>query len=159
MQVSPSIFILCLQFTVVMPVWNNQTSLFECHLCSFNSKHKHSINRHIEIQHGAPQKIKCPICPKTFSRKDHLKTHLKKIHQVDPSVLDLQWICILWMQVFTFGTIIYSVVCSHLLLSFCYYRIFCSIHFISCMIKGIVFVLYLLDICCTRRIYEYTWRK
>ena len=157
MQVSPSIFMLCLQFTGVMPVWNDQTSLFECHLCSFTSRYKRSINRHIEIQHGAPQKIKCPMCPKAFSRKDHLKTHLKKIHQVDPSVLDLQWICILWTQVFsfTFGTIIYSVVCSHLLLCSCKYHIFYSIHFISCMIKGIVLVIFSQDICCTRMIYEY----
>ena len=127
-HVSPSIFMFCLQFTVVMPVWNNHTSLFECHLCSFNSKHKHSINRHIEIQHGAPQKIKCPMCSKTFSRKDHLKTHLRKIHQVDPSLINLRWIGILYAQTLclTFCTTLDWVGCSHLW---------------SCLISSILFYL------------------
>ena len=95
----PIIFILSLQFTGVQSLWNDHSLLYECHLCSFNSKYGKSIYRHIEIQHGVPRKTKCPMCLKMWSRRDHLKNHLKTVHKVDPSLFNFWWMWILWTQI------------------------------------------------------------
>ncbi|XP_059090070.1 protein tramtrack, beta isoform-like isoform X1 [Tigriopus californicus] len=56
---------------------------FRCKACSRRFNLKCTLLRHVRHQHqGRYRPHPCPECGQVFKRTDHLKVHLKKIHQV-----------------------------------------------------------------------------
>ena len=58
-----------------------------CEICGITFWHKWSLSsalsnrtRHMKEVHATPEGLKCNQCGKTFSRKDTLKTHIKRQH-------------------------------------------------------------------------------
>lgn len=51
--------------------------------CTFTSKYKYSFHRHTRLVHECEQtdRIRCPVCPKTFKSLECLKMHLRRMHE------------------------------------------------------------------------------
>ena len=63
---------------------NNHLGVFKfhCDICSKGFQQKLHLLAHMASSHNIESlKSKCPVCEKTFSREDKMKTHLKLIHQ------------------------------------------------------------------------------
>jgi len=48
---------------------------FKCHLCSFSSAYKFTIKRHL-LTHTGEKPFKCQLCKYSTSQKSHMKTHM-----------------------------------------------------------------------------------
>ncbi|OQD65752.1 hypothetical protein PENPOL_c005G02259 [Penicillium polonicum] len=61
---------------------DNPDTVFRCTWpgCTSTLGAKRSLTRHIEEKHVHPSAFPCRICQKTFSRKDNLKNHMRRIH-------------------------------------------------------------------------------
>ena len=54
---------------------------FKCDQCSFSTKRKHDLQRHIMKQHAEVEpSYECKICQKLFSYESSMKRHLKSSH-------------------------------------------------------------------------------
>lgn len=62
--------------------FSNPDTVFRCTWpgCTSTLGAKRSLTRHIEEKHVHPSAFPCRICQKTFSRKDNLKNHMRRIH-------------------------------------------------------------------------------
>ena len=52
----------------------------KCPKCGVLIKHSTHFHRHVKRCGTTEHQVSCPFCPKTFTRKDNLKTHIKKKH-------------------------------------------------------------------------------
>lgn len=50
-----------------------------CEICGRWSTVR-NMKRHMDMVHGSPMQVQCPVCEKTFKWKDTLRRHLKTIH-------------------------------------------------------------------------------
>ena len=57
------------------------SSLFECKVCGSVFKHEPSLKRHMKT-HQKKEDHVCERCPATFSRKDNLIKHEKRVHSL-----------------------------------------------------------------------------
>ena len=55
------------------------TKIWRCSYCNHVSWRKGDLQRHI-FRHTGERPFPCGLCPKTFTRKIHLKNHLKNVH-------------------------------------------------------------------------------
>lgn len=52
----------------------------KCPKCGVHIKSANNFHRHVKRCGTSEHRAQCPFCPKSFSRNDDLKTHLKKKH-------------------------------------------------------------------------------
>ena len=52
-----------------------------CTTCGKNFISGYVLRRHLKI-HSGEKPFTCPTCDRTFSRKDHMKSHILRVHQV-----------------------------------------------------------------------------
>ena len=52
----------------------------KCPKCGVLIKHSTHFHRHVKRCGTSEHRVTCPFCPKTFTRKDNLKNHIKKKH-------------------------------------------------------------------------------
>ena len=55
------------------------TKIWRCSYCNHVSWRKGDLQRHI-FRHTGERPFPCWLCSNAFTRKIHLKTHLKKVH-------------------------------------------------------------------------------
>jgi hypothetical protein len=59
---------------------------WKCLACNRIVKTHNGARRHVQFVHlGASQNATCPICRRSFSRKQHMLRHIKTIHAPTPS--------------------------------------------------------------------------
>merc|ERR1711983_18593 len=58
----------------------SQDNRFQCTQCSYSSRIKSNINRHVRNVHFEPAMVSCNICGKTLKNSQNLTAHLKKVH-------------------------------------------------------------------------------
>ena len=58
----------------------------KCPKCGVLIKHSTHFHRHVKRCGTSEHQVSCPFCPKTFTRKDNLKTHIKKKHAEESNV-------------------------------------------------------------------------
>lgn len=63
-------FLGVLEFSLVH---SEESSLYQCEMCSYTTSTQKLLNKHLKIHSGRP--YECKFCQKTFRRKEHLKTH------------------------------------------------------------------------------------
>ena len=54
---------------------------FKCQLCGKEFANQRNLKRHTQREHEKIEKVKCPSCEKTFTRKDCMATHVKIAHE------------------------------------------------------------------------------
>ncbi|KAG8196884.1 hypothetical protein JTE90_027595 [Oedothorax gibbosus] len=59
--------------------------VYRCKTCSKEFAKKYNFLRHLEKHKEVRQVFSCEICGATKTRKDHLKTHLFYVHNINPS--------------------------------------------------------------------------
>lgn len=55
----------------------NPYKISQCPYCQYHSYYSHAVKRHIRFKHTREKPFKCVVCQKTFTLKEHLKTHLR----------------------------------------------------------------------------------
>lgn len=63
--------------TVVQRRMNVLQKKFICMVCSKKYAYKHTLKRHVQIEHSNNFRFDCKTCQKTFNRKDVLFRHSK----------------------------------------------------------------------------------
>ena len=61
----------------------NQSN-FKCDQCDYVAKQKGALQRHLKVHSKDPkekQVFSCHVCPKTFQRKDNMRTHIQLIQR------------------------------------------------------------------------------
>ena len=61
-------------------VKNYHGEKISCDMCENSFVDKSTLNRHIKNKHKFSEGFQCPVCPKSFSRREHLKLH-KMVHE------------------------------------------------------------------------------
>jgi uncharacterized Zn-finger protein len=69
---------LIINLTVFLGILQQQNGRWMCPniICGRTYKNKFSLNRHCQLECGVKPQYHCPLCIKTYKRKDSLKTHL-----------------------------------------------------------------------------------
>lgn len=63
--------------TLVQRRMNVLQKKFICMVCSKKYAYKHTLKRHVQIEHSNNFRFDCKTCQKTFNRKDVLLRHSK----------------------------------------------------------------------------------
>ena len=61
-----------------------------CTLCSYTSKHKDHVRRHIQSRHLQSFDYLCPICGQAFATSNNRQRHIKSKHgfSLNPKVIE-----------------------------------------------------------------------
>ena len=51
-----------------------------CEICGRQYNTRDKLNAHLFTHHNMATKVQCPICPKSFTRRDVMKLHYKRVH-------------------------------------------------------------------------------
>ena len=61
--------------------YTGEKKKFSCDLCNYSTNQTGHFNRHKLTHSKIKNSHKCHLCGKIFGRKDHLKAHIKSVHE------------------------------------------------------------------------------
>ena len=60
---------------------NEKTKQHRCDTCDAIFSYKHTLKKHIEINHEETKIHNCEICASTFAHKEYLQSHIISVHK------------------------------------------------------------------------------
>jgi uncharacterized Zn-finger protein len=74
--------------SLAMPIFSREPK-HECKTCGRTFKRGYHLNRHNQEVHAQARPYTCTMCPKAFSRPEHLKVHLMKHSEERPYTCEI----------------------------------------------------------------------